>query len=153
LKKRYVFLIAGLFFALPVFLFAQTSGTAAELDAVLASSAVTCAQAARFVFGFAEDAGAGGNAAFEQAKAKGWLPEKAGPDDPVTLGTLSFLIMNAFHLKGGLMYALLPGPRYAFRTMVSRAFIQGAADPAMTVSGERFLLILGNAAPFTEGEQ
>jgi hypothetical protein len=46
-------------------------------------------------------------------------------------------------MKGGMMYAIFPGPRYAYRSMVSRNFIQGAADPAMTVNGNRFLLILG----------
>jgi hypothetical protein len=38
---------------------------------------------------------------------------------------------------------LLPGPRYAYRSMVSNSYIDGNTDPGMTVSGERFLLILG----------
>ena len=133
----------------PVFLSAQG---AAELEGVLGTTAVSYAQAARFIL-----AAAGNNvaqqAAFEQAAANGWLPRTAAADDPITLGSLSFLTMKAFDLKGGLMYMALPGPRYAFRSMVSRSIIQGAADPAMTVSGERFLLILGNVLNAAGGDQ
>jgi hypothetical protein len=89
--------------------------------------------------------------AFEQAMAKGWLPKGAAADDPITLGGLSLLMMKAFNLKGSMMYAIFPGPRYAFRAMVSRSFIQGAADPGMKVSGERFLLILGKVLNTTGG--
>jgi hypothetical protein len=46
-------------------------------------------------------------------------------------------------MKGGLMSTLLPGPRYAYRSMVSRSIIQGKTDPDMKVSGDRFLAILG----------
>jgi len=131
--------VLGLFFLLPVFLPAQT---AAELETVMKASAVTCAQAARFVSASAGSAASSQNA-FEQALEKGWLPKGTAPDEGITLGKLSLLIMKAFEIRGGLMYLIFPGQRYAFRTMVSRSFIQGAADPAMTVSGERFLQILG----------
>jgi len=137
-KKWTAGIFAGLFFMFPVFLSAQT---ALELEAVMETPAVTCAQAARFVL-----ASAGGAASddFEQAMANGWLPKGTVSDESITLGKLSFLMMKAFDIKGGMMYFFLPGPRYAFRIMVSRSFIQGAADPAMTVSGEWFLRILGN---------
>jgi hypothetical protein len=59
---------------------------------------------------------------------------------------------RAFNIPGGFMHALLPGPRYAFRAMVNRSFIQGAADPGMTVSGERFLQILGKVLDAAGGE-
>ena len=110
--------------------------TAAELDVVLEKSELSYAEAARFVLA-AEDG-------FDRAMSNGWLPKGAEPGGAIKLGELSFLIMKTFDMKGGLMYMILPGPRYAFRSMVSRSFIQGAADPAMKVSGERFLLILGN---------
>jgi hypothetical protein len=94
-----------------------------------------------------------GEKAFAWAVDRGWLPAGATADDPINMGDLSFLIMKAFNLKGGAMYSFFPGPRYAFRTMVSRSFIQSPADPAMRVSGERFLLILGNVLSAEEGEQ
>jgi hypothetical protein len=141
--------IVGLFFLLlPAVLSAQT---AAELNTVLETSAVTCAQAARFVLTSADvvpEESFAGDAAFEQAVANRWLPSAAAADDPVRLGDLSFLLMRAFQVRGGLMYTLRPGPRYAFRTMVSRSLIQGTSDPAMTVSGERFLRILGNVLSY-----
>jgi hypothetical protein len=129
-----------------------TAQTAAEMDAVMESDAVTYEQAARFVLASAGDAVFPENVvspdAFNQAKANGWLPASAAAGDPVLLGELSFLLMRAFDLKGGLMYTLLPGPRYAMRSLVNRSFIQAAADPSMTVPGERFLLILGNLIAF-----
>ncbi|MDR2619288.1 MAG: hypothetical protein LBC62_10500 [Treponema sp.] len=147
------FLLLLLFALFPALLPAQT---AAELDDLLESPAVTYAQAARFVLASLDASGSGpdtdAEAAFAAASGRRWLPAKAAPDKPVRLGELSFLMTRAFNIRGGFMYALLPGPRYAFRAMVSRSLIQGAADPAMTVSGERFLHILGNALAYTGGE-
>jgi len=146
-------IIVGLFFLLPAFLPAQT---AAELETVMKASVVTCAQAARFVTASAASDASAGNSSqneFEQALAKGWLPKGTTPNEGITLGKLSLLMMKAFDIKGGLMYIIFPGQRYAFRTMVSRSFIQGAADPAMTVNGERFLSILGRVLSAEEGGQ
>ena len=138
---------------IPAFLSAQT---AAELDEVLDTREISYSHAARFVIASAnvtlEADAAVPETAFELAMMKGWVPKKASPDDPITLGGLSFLIMKAFNMKGGLMYLIMPGPRYAFRAMVSRSLIQGSADPSMKVSGDRFLLILGNVLN-TEGAE
>jgi len=137
-KKRITgIIIAVIFIILPFFLPAQT---AAELEAVMETPAVTYAQAAKFVL---SSTGSAAENDFEQAMANGWFPKGTVSDESITLGKLSFLMMKAFDMKGGMMYAIFPGPRYAFRSMVSRSLIQGAADPSMTVSGERFLLILG----------
>jgi hypothetical protein len=164
--KKYIRGAKVLIFALGFLVLGLTSlpaQTAAELEAVLETSAVTCAQAARFVTASSgsaasETEGAASSGAslpdadFQQAMENGWFPRGTTPDENITLGKLSFLIMRAFNIKGGMMYAILPGPRYAFRTMVSRSFIQGAADPSMTVNGERFLHILGKVLN-TEGEE
>ena len=142
-----LFFVLGLLLIIPGFLPAQT---AAELEAVLDDPAISYSQAARFVM-----AASGGSAdeAFESAAARRWLPRGASADDPIRLGALSHLLMKAFGLKGGMMYAIFPGPRYAYRSMVSRSFIQGSSDPAMIVSGERFLLILGNVLDAAGGEE
>jgi hypothetical protein len=142
MNKSLSFIVFSFLFVTPAFMPAQT---AAELETLLETPAITCAQAAQFVFACTEPAeSAAIEAAFEQALANHWFPKDTAAGDPLTLGTLSFLMMKAFNMKGGLMYAILPGSRYAFRIMVSRSLIQGTADPAMTVSGERFLHILGN---------
>ncbi|MCL2765215.1 MAG: hypothetical protein FWD40_08075 [Treponema sp.] len=143
MKKLYLLFILLI---LPVFLHAQN---AAELEAVLGVPRVSCSQAARFILASIND-NAGGDA-FEQAVSRGWL-KNASAGDAITLGQLSFLIMKAFDLKGGMMYTILPGPRYAYKSLVSRNFIQGAADPAMNVNGERFLLILGRVLSSEGGE-
>jgi len=123
--------------------------TAAELETVLGTSVVTCGQAARFVLASSGDEV---HDAFDQALNRGWLPKGTSPDDPVTMGKLSFLMMKAFGMKGGMMYTILPGPRYAFRSMVSRSLIQGSSDPGMKLAGDRFLTILGKVLNAVGGE-
>jgi hypothetical protein len=128
--------------------------TAQELEALLQTSAVSRAQAAGFVLrasGALTDNDADG--AFALAVERGWLPKNAVPQIPITLAELSFLVMKAFDLKGGAMYALLPGPRYAYRTMLAKSFITAPADPSMILGGERFLLILGNVLTAAEDGQ
>ena len=149
-RKKVPLIAAGFFLIMPVFVTAQT---AAELEKVLGTPNVTCAQAAGFVLAAAQDTSAKNTPkdAFEQAVAKGWFSKETKPEDSITLGKLSFLIMKAFNITGGAMYTLFPGPRYAFRTMVSRSYIAGTADPAMKVSGERFLHILGKVLSAAEG--
>ena len=147
-------------FVVPVFLPAQT---AAELEMLLENPAITCDQAARFVVASSGSPASIGSPVsadtelpenpFGWVMDKGWLPKNAEPDAPVTLGALSFLMMKAFNIKGGMMYALIPGPRYAYRAMVSRSLIEGTADPDMKVPGERFLIILGNVLSAAGGEQ
>ncbi|MCL2443529.1 MAG: hypothetical protein FWD13_08735 [Treponema sp.] len=138
---RKIFVFSCFLFLLPVLLSAQT---AAELETILQSPTVTCTQAARFVLASLADITVQDrNNAFERVMANGWLPKNTLPDENITLRKLSFLIMKAFDMKGGLMYLIFPSQRYAYRTMVSRSYIQGASDPAMLVSGERFLHILG----------
>jgi len=144
-------LYANIFFMfmLPALLPAQT---AAELETVLETPVISCEQAAWFTLAAAlDEPPVSSQTAFAQAVSRGWL-KKAAPDDPITLGKLSFLIMRAFEIKGGVMFSIFPGPRYAYRSMLSRSFIQGAADPAMTVSGERFLVILGKVLSAEGGE-
>jgi len=161
------------FLKIVFFLFAGgllSAQTAAELETLLESSAVTYGQAAMFVIASAKgelsgeiEAAAHDDSSydsdaltqkdyFDRALALGWIPEGAAAGDPVTLDKLSFLMMSVFEMKGGLMYAIFPGPRYAYRSMVSKNIIQGTSDPGMKVSGERFILILGNALSFTEEE-
>jgi hypothetical protein len=122
--------------------------TAAELDAILNSRELTCAQAARFVLA-AADMWTGGGDAFSEAKAQGRLSRRAKEDSPIRLGELSMLLMKSFGIKGGILYTLFPGPRYANREMVSLRLVQGRTDPGGTVDGGTFLYILGRTLAFT----
>jgi len=125
------------------FAFAQT---ATEMDTLLASDTVSVAKAARFVLGAADllPAGLSGaeaeKAAYDKAKTNGWINAASG--EAVTMKDAAFLIMQAFDMKGGVMYSLFESPRYAYREMVYRKLISGRSDQAMKVSGQRLLLIL-----------
>ena len=140
IKKRVLAIAVILLFLVHAFIPAQT---AVELESVLGSPVVSCARAAQFVAASSGSGSAAQQAAFEQAMKLGWFPRGTTGDEPITLDKLSFLIMKAFDMKGGMMYSLFPGPRSAFRAMVSRSFIQAASDPAMKPNGETFLIILG----------
>jgi outer membrane protein OmpA-like peptidoglycan-associated protein len=127
--------------------------TAAELERVLALSAVSYGDAAWVVLNAAGTAlpaaaEASPEGAYRFAADNQWLPKKAAAEAPATLGGLSLLIMKAFTIKGGLMYTLFPGPRYAYRELVYRKIVQGRAWSTMTVSGERLLRILNRALEY-----
>jgi hypothetical protein len=124
--------------------------TAAELERILALPALNYGDAAWIILGAAgtvpgESSAAG---AYRFAADNKWLPQNAGEEDPATLGGLSFLIMRALDIKGGLMYTLFPGPRYGYRELVYRRLIPGRAYSGMPVSGERLLRILNRALEY-----
>ena len=76
-----------------------------------------------------------------------------GVDEPVTLGEYSLLTMNAFGITGGMMYTLIPSPRYAARELAFREVIQGRAYPRMDLSGERAIRIVGRVLDLDERGQ
>jgi outer membrane protein OmpA-like peptidoglycan-associated protein len=55
-------------------------------------------------------------------------------------------------MKGSFLYALFPGPRYAFRELDYLRLIPGRRDPALRVSGEELLLFLTMTAAYGEAE-
>ena len=137
-----------LVFAAPVF-----AQTAAELDILLNTAELGKAKAARFVLGTMQmlPAGLSGEAAereaFKSAQEKGWV--KGSGEELISLKDTAFLIMKAFNLKGGFMYAMAKNPRYAYRELIYRRIIQGRSDPAMKVSGKRLLAIIDRALQYS----
>ena len=136
-QKEKIILVFVVFLVFPVFLNAQI---ASLYETVLESQAVTCEQAAVFILGSTVKFNY--NNAFDFAAEEGWL-KNVKPDDKITFARLSFLLMKVFDIEGGIMYRLIPGPHYAYRSMVSQSFIQNVCDPSMKVSGQNFFLILG----------
>jgi hypothetical protein len=126
--------------------------TAAELDLLLETGAVSFGQAARFVLDAAGKLDDNAGSAYAQARQQGWLPKTASEERPVTAGELSFLIMNAFDMKGSFLYRLFPGPRYAFRELEYLGLLPGRRDPALPVSGEGLLRALSLAGAYRERE-
>ena len=81
---------------------------------------------------------------------QGWkVPERAA-DEPLTLGEYSYLLMQAFELKGGVMYRIFPGPRYAGRELAYLELIKGDTSPYRTFSGEEAIGILGRLLEWKE---
>ena len=128
-------------------IFAQT---AAELESLLATDALSYEQAASFVLRAADVTASG--SAFNYASDQKWLPARAAPGDKAALDGISLLVMGAFGIKGGIMYSATKSPRYAYRELVYQGIIQGRADPGLVVSGERLLFIIGRALDRFEGE-
>ena len=71
-------------------------------------------------------------------------------EDPVSLGEFSLMLMETFDVPGGLMYTVLPSPRYAARELAFRNVIQGDAYPRMAISGERAMRIIGRVLALQE---
>lgn len=73
-----------------------------------------------------------------------------GEQEAITLGEYAHLTMEAFGISGGIMYTLVPSPRYAARELAFRDVIQGRTYPRMDVSGERALRIVGRVLDLNE---
>ena len=116
--------------------------TAAEMETLLNTQAVTYAQAARFVLQAADAATIAHPAeAFRFAQENDWLPKDVSPDTAARLDGISLLFMRSFDLKGGLLYSFFKTPHYAYRELVYRSAIQGRVDPQMAVSGYQLIFI------------
>jgi hypothetical protein len=126
---------------------------AGEMDRLLETGVVSGPQAARFVLASAGllDSGLSGrqaeDAAWQAALEQGWVSSKSG--QLFRLKDAAWLVAAAFGIKGGAMYSLFPGPRYAYRELLHLKIIQGRADGNFAVSGERLLQIIGRALQHT----
>ncbi|MDZ7794101.1 MAG: hypothetical protein U5P10_10550 [Spirochaetia bacterium] len=149
-KKLCPHLLVGFLFVLSVsHLCAQSNET---LDRFLAQE--------RAVFGYS---------AYMVLTAAGELPEEASPeeaaaavsrmgwknslsasDDLINLGEYSYLLMKAFDVRGGLMYTLFPGPRYAARELKYLQCIPGKSTPGRSISGTDAVQILGRVLEWKE---
>ena len=134
--------------------FKADAGTAAEIEMLLQSQVVTYAQATRFVL---EAAGAAAFAdpaqAFAFAMERNWLPRRASSEAPVTLSGISLLLMQAFDLRGGILFTITKSPHFAYREMEYMGFIHGRVSPNQQVSGDTLLYITGKVLAHIEKEE
>jgi hypothetical protein len=144
--ERFIFVFA----IFCTFICPLNAQTAEYLDTLLDTPEVTYAAAAFIVLSAAGLIGGDSTpeAAFEEARTRNYLPQNAEAAETIRLGELSFLIMRAFGMKSGFMYAVFPGPRYAYRELVYRKLIQGRNDSALRVSGDRLLRITGRVLDY-----
>ena len=139
-----------LFLLLPALPLSAQS-TADEIESLLETSAVTYAQAARFILQ-AADVTVTDSRWFEYAAKKNWLPKNVSANDTARLDGIALLVMRSFNMKGGIMYSILRNPHYAYRELVYQEIIQGRADPAMPVDGGALLYIAGSILTQMEEE-
>ena len=137
--------------AIPAFLNAQS--TAVEIETLLASEAVTYAQASRFVLDAAGVAAfAEGSDAFRFAMERNWLPSGASPDSPARLDSVSLLLLQAFGLRGGILFTIIESPHFAYRELEYLGFIPDRAVPNQGVSGDTLLYLSGRLLEHLEDD-
>jgi len=149
-KRILLFFVVCLLLLSPVFAPRVFAQTAAEIETLLATDALSYEQAASFVLRAADVETTG--SAFNYAADKRWLSAKAAPDGLAALNEVSLLIMGAFGIKGGIMYSATKSPHYAYRELVYQGIIQGRTDPDLSVSGDLLLFIVGKVLDRVEGE-
>jgi hypothetical protein len=140
MNRLSVLLIVGLCAATG--LFAQSNEF---VDNLLSNPSVSLGQVSYLVLVASDNLGEDADEvrAFELLGNLGWAPPGMEPSDPVNLRTYAFMLMRAFGLKGGYMYRLFPGPRYAYRELASLQVIQGKSDPLDPVEGATAVRMLG----------
>ncbi len=79
-----------------------------------------------------------------------WNLSEKRVNDTVSLGEFSYLVMESLGISGGIMYSIVPGPRYAARELAYLEFLLGNGSPYRTVSGEEMMHILGQALAYVE---
>ncbi|HOV39405.1 MAG TPA: hypothetical protein PLG79_11820 [Spirochaetales bacterium] len=149
MRQKKLLLVVVLMFLGVMVGFAQSN---ALIDEILAQKKLGYSYAAYLVLsaaGVVPDT-ATPEQALEALSQQDWgieVPE--GPAD-ITLGQYAYLLMRAFDIPGGLMYRLIPGPRYAAREIAFLGFVAEKPSPYRNVSGEEALQILGNVLNWKE---
>lgn len=85
-----------------------------------------------------------------ELEAQKWGISFTTANEPVTLGDYCYIIMKAFDMKGGIMYHLFPGPRYAARQIAYLGLVPGNTSPYRPLSGREAVDIIGNVLRYEE---
>jgi hypothetical protein len=92
-------------------------------------------------------------AALAKSIELGLVPQGSTGDSPVQAQSMSWLVMKALDLPGGVMYSLFPGPRYAYREMAWRKVISPVGGPSRLVNGDEVVRVLTQALNLKKGNQ
>ncbi len=152
MRKRNFFLIIVLFVLGAVGGFAQSNEI---IDEILNQNALEYSYAVYLILSGAEliPATATPEEALDTLKQQEWnikIPEKTAN---ITLGEYSYILMKVFNIPGGLMYRLLPGPRYAAREITYLGFISEKTSPYRSISGEEAVQLLSDVLNWKEEQQ
>jgi hypothetical protein len=122
------------------------------IDQMLEAEQATFGQAAYIAFIGAGEApeDASIEEVYQSISWSDWKLEQMPMEEPITLGEFSYLVMENLGISGGLMYRMIPGPRYAAREFEYLDFFLGNGSPYRTVSGQEVLHIMGQALAFTQ---
>ncbi|MGA2615213.1 MAG: hypothetical protein ABSG38_17395 [Spirochaetia bacterium] len=137
-------------FLLPAWAASVEAQSNAVVDSLLSEKAATFGEAVYMVMAAitAVPDTASPADAITALQAQKWEVKVQDASSPVTLGQYSYLLMRAFKMRGGLMYSLFPGPRYAARELAFRKLISGDSSPYRTLSGEEVVQILGSVMSY-----
>ncbi len=116
------------------------------IDSILSEEVATIGSAAYVALSAAEliNDDTTPSRAVSVAVEAGWLPEGTDAGAPATFGRLAYMLMGALDVKGGLMYRIFPGPRYAAREFVYKGWSPERRGPNDSVSGQFLLRVTGN---------
>jgi len=150
-RRRHLHLAATLAFAACLGLpgFSQSNEI---MDSFLAEERAELGKAAYFVLMAADmiPQDATIETALTELGRRGWKIKIREADSPIKLGEFSLLLMQALEIRGGVMYSVFKGPRYAARELDYRGFITGKSHPGRTLSGEEALRMLSRVLLWKE---
>ncbi len=147
---RIRFALVSLMLAIGLAAFAQSN---AEVDALLAQERARADSAAYMALAAGGQVGEESSPAdaLAAAQQRGWIKKSVAAPDPIAVDAYCALVMRALGLKGGLMYMIFPGPRYAYRDFVSRGFLDASGGPKRSLPGDEVLKILRQALDLKGG--
>ncbi len=131
--------------ALLCFVSAAASAQSAQvMDGIIATHEITLSQASYLVF-FAS-----GKLTEEDSPEKayallldfGWLKGAGISVLAMKSSEYAYLLARSFHLPAGILSTLFPGPRYAYRDLVSQGFFSPQGDPDEPLTGVEAVRIL-----------
>ncbi len=155
-KRLKVFLLSVSFFLLQLPLFSQSNEL---IDKLLGERHADFGDAVYLVLAGAnlvdKDATVtdAGEVAINYLKKSGWKVRIKKPDEEITLGEYSLVIMKAFKITGGIMYTIFPCPRYASRELYYLGFVTGSKDPFRRISGMEAVSILQSVMEWKEASK
>ena len=139
--RRRAVILGTLLLFIPGILLAQSND---EIDRLLSQDPAQAGQTAYLVLTAAEviDDTTTPGQALVAAQERGLLSEEARVDDAVRFGEFAYLLTDSFGIPGGLMYRLIPGPRYAAREVVYQGWSRSRRAPGEELSGNAAVRIM-----------
>lgn len=123
---------------------AATAQSPEVLDQVVAEAKLSFGSAAYLALASASPGDLSPSPEAAAVRGAELLGRRAAPDPEKdsSFGEFAFLLMQAHNVPGGVMYSLIPSPRYAAREAVYREWTSRSRAPGSSISGQEALQIL-----------